>query len=83
MIKIQLMTTTACHLCEQAKEMLDHLFNADLQLKNTMIVEMVEIANDDALIEKYGIRIPVLLCREKELAWPFELPELHQWLLQE
>jgi hypothetical protein len=41
-----------------------------------------DIANDDALIEAYGVRIPVLLniSTSKELGWPFDEQALFEWL---
>ena len=46
---------------------------------------LVEIANDDQLFERYGLRIPVLAFDplgepSQELAWPFDEAELRQWL---
>lgn len=44
-----------CHLCEEAKDLLVHL----QQSWNFEIVE-VDIDQDDRLVEKYGITIPVI-----------------------
>ena len=59
--------TSACHLCEQAEHMLRQL---DL-LSECLIID---IAEDDALLQRYSIRIPVLLRSydQAELGWPFE-----------
>lgn len=63
-----LMTTLGCHLCDEAEAILIPLIEP---LK--IIIEAQDIADEDALIEKYGERIPVLVCEEsgKELNWPF------------
>lgn len=61
---IQLYTTSACHLCELAEALL---------LETNLIAQAIEIADDNALVAHYGIRIPVLkrLDTQAELNWPF------------
>jgi hypothetical protein len=63
---LALYATSGCHLCEQA---------ADL-IRGAVAVpfRMVEIADDENLMERYGVRIPVLrrLDTGQELDWPFE-----------
>ena len=67
MIYLRLFTTQGCHLCEQAQAML-----AQLPTEQELLLCEVEIGDDDALTEQYGIRIPVLqLPDETELNWPF------------
>jgi len=63
-----LMTTSGCHLCEIAEQ----LIVANLQ--QNCIVEAQDIAESDELIERYGVRIPVMVCEVsgKELGWPFD-----------
>jgi len=87
---IQLYTTAGCHLCEQAAAMFAYLTANDLQTKEQFSLNLVEIAEDDVLLETYGIRIPVLaksndlgtgVNSDQELGWPFELEELKAWLL--
>ncbi|WP_372860557.1 glutaredoxin family protein [Spongiibacter sp.] len=60
--------TSACHLCERAEQLLANLLaeHSDWQ------VELVDIADSDTLIERYGTRIPVLAGSAGELAWPFD-----------
>jgi len=61
-----LYATSGCHLCERA---------ADL-IRGAVAVpfRMVEIADDENLLERYGVRIPVLrrLDTNEELDWPFD-----------
>ncbi|WP_439134157.1 glutaredoxin family protein [Pseudomaricurvus sp.] len=72
---LYLYTTLGCHLCEDAKVLawpvLEH-FDCRLQ--------EIEIANDDELVERYGIRIPVVRFEgsEQELGWPFTQEQLAQ-----
>lgn len=70
-----LYTTAGCHLCDQAKEMiLPQLSAGGWQLQE------VEIAESDALIDCYGIRIPVVATGEQELGWPFDEQQLEVFL---
>ncbi len=70
--------TSACHLCELAEDLLRDLQSqrADLQF------EKIDIADDDQLMEFYGVRIPVLkrLRDGAELGWSFDDLALREWL---
>jgi hypothetical protein len=68
-----LYTTSGCHLCEQAEALLQSAGAP---------VETVEIADDEDLLERYGVRIPVLRHRETggELDWPFDAVGVQRWL---
>ncbi|KAB2936348.1 MAG: glutaredoxin family protein [Candidatus Contendobacter sp.] len=63
---LALYATGGCHLCEQA----DTLIRAVA----TVAFRTVEIADDEDLLERYGVRIPVLrrLDTGEELNWPFD-----------
>lgn len=65
--------TSACHLCELAQEILDATLNPAF-----FVVEKVDIADSDELIERYGVRIPVLQRKlnNTELNWPFDVEQL-------
>lgn len=70
-----LFTTSGCHLCEQAEALLSTILNATQQL------HLEEISGSDDLMERYGIRIPVLGAYDaggewKELGWPFSSEEI-------
>jgi len=64
-VKLVLYGTTFCHLCEQA--------DAVLQAMGVQ-AEHIDIAEDEALLEKYGVRIPVVKREDTgaELGWPFD-----------
>lgn len=68
MTQLVLYTTSHCHLCEQALALL-------INLKEQYAINWLtkEISDDDDLIEKYGIRIPVIqrIDNQAELNWPF------------
>jgi len=65
--KITLISGPNCHLCEQAKEMLYPLLEANnIQLKE------LNVKDDVALFEQYGLRIPVVVFADgSEKGWPF------------
>ncbi len=60
--------TSACHLCEQATEMLATLASHDLHWQE------IDISNDGQLLTRYGTKIPVLcdISSGLELNWPFD-----------
>lgn len=63
-----LYSTSSCHLCEQAEALL-----AALPLEQSVAVDVVDISDDDALLVRYGSRIPVLVSPHgDELSWPFD-----------
>lgn len=67
--KLHLYTTLGCHLCEQAESIAEGVIE-----KYHVVIEKVEIADSDALLERYGVRIPVLRPHGTtlELGWPFD-----------
>lgn len=66
--QFKLFTTSSCHLCEEAIAILTRI-----EICEDISWLEIEIAEDDALLASYGIRIPVLhhLASGKELNWPF------------
>ncbi len=73
MKQLILYTTSHCHLCEQAEELL-----TNLKGKYEINWQCKEISDDDNLIEKYGIRIPVVkrTDNQAELNWPFSTNDI-------
>ncbi len=80
--ELKLYTTSGCHLCEQAEAMFEYLKQNDQQIREQFVLIPIEIANHDALIEQYGIRIPVIANDVSEIGWPFELEDLKAWLFK-
>jgi glutaredoxin len=70
-MKLLLYGTLSCHLCEQAEAVL-HAAG--------VTAEYTDIAEDEALLEKYGMRIPVVrrVDNGTELNWPFDIAALEQ-----
>jgi hypothetical protein len=61
--------TAGCHLCELAEELL-----VPLAARQGWNIERVDIAGDDELEARYGVRIPVLhdAAAGHEIGWPFD-----------
>ncbi|WP_211225116.1 glutaredoxin family protein [Oceanobacter kriegii] len=71
--------TEGCHLCDIAEQLI-------LQSAGHFAepVWQQDIAEDERLVENYGIHIPVLrhdACGS-ELSWPFNGAQLLEWLTQ-
>ncbi|MDD0976855.1 glutaredoxin family protein [Pseudomonas fontis] len=72
----QLFGTLGCHLCEVAEALLMPL------VEHGLLVELVDIAESDALFEQYGLSIPVLRRCDTggELGWPFDAEQVVAFL---
>ena len=74
---LYLYTTLGCHLCDKAKQLswpvLEHY---------GFRLEEVEIADDDQLMQRYSLRIPVVVRADnaRELGWPFDQQQLSDLL---
>ncbi|MFZ2163535.1 MAG: glutaredoxin family protein [Sideroxyarcus sp.] len=70
---IKLYGTTCCHLCEEAQAILHEMGIA---------AEYIDIADENELLDKYGIRIPVLKRADTgaELGWPFDAETVLKFL---
>ncbi|QJD29853.1 glutaredoxin family protein [Methylococcus geothermalis] len=67
--------TDGCHLCEEAESVLASLGVA---------AKVVDIAGDDDLLQRYGVRIPVLRDGAgRELGWPFDAEAARRFLEHE
>lgn len=77
MVQLVLYGTLGCHLCTVAEQLV--VACVDLQ---RFPVELADIADDDALVEHYGVRIPVLADKAsgQELGWPFDANQLQRFI---
>ena len=75
-MNVQLFTTLGCHLCEQAHAQLLSLIDEGMDLS----IELVEIADSEELMDRYGITIPVIQMEGRELGWPFSADALQTFL---
>ncbi len=64
-------TTDGCHLCEEAKELLQQLLSA---CPEQYQIETIDIIEAESLIQQYGTRIPVVKRNSSvsDLGWPFD-----------
>ncbi|KGK42960.1 hypothetical protein LH51_03555 [Nitrincola sp. A-D6] len=71
--ELELMTTQGCHLCDEAVEVMLQVLDA-----GCFSVDLLDIAFDDTLMERYATRIPVLVAPATgaELSWPFGTEQL-------
>ncbi len=69
MNKLILLGTSACHLCEQAE---------DLLVQTKIAYQKIDIAEQEQWQKRYAIKIPVLLSEqsEQELCWPFTIEDI-------
>lgn len=76
MRELELMGTVGCHLCDEAESII--VKSVDM---SKVAIYQVDIADDERLMEKYAVRIPVLvdLASQRELEWPFDHKELEQF----
>ncbi|WP_314917969.1 glutaredoxin family protein [Pseudomonas helleri] len=74
----QLLSTVGCHLCEVAEGVLMPLVD-----ENCWLVELVDIADSEEMVEAYSLRIPVLrrVDTGAELDWPFDTEQVVHFLL--
>ena len=72
---LKLYSTSYCHLCEQAEDMLISLVKL-----HPIAWETIEIIDDEVLLGLYGNSIPVLkrVDTNQELAWPFTKREIER-----
>jgi len=66
-----LYSTGGCHLCERAEALLRSM----PELRGVP-VDVVDIATDTALFERYGASIPVLAAGPRTIAWPFNADDV-------
>ncbi|MGH8493581.1 MAG: glutaredoxin family protein [Moraxellaceae bacterium] len=69
---LRLYGTQGCHLCDEAELLLKKAAAA-----RRIDWQYVDIALDEALVSRYGERIPVLISADgRELGWPFSLLDI-------
>jgi hypothetical protein len=66
-VRLLLYSTEPCSLCERA---LDLLFS--MPELRALTLDVVDVAGDAGLTERYGPRLPVLVAGTRELDWPFD-----------
>ncbi|MBS2970555.1 glutaredoxin family protein [Metabacillus sp. KIGAM252] len=64
MINLTVYSRENCHLCKEAIQLVE-----ELSREMDLTFKIVDIHCDDALVEKYGLMIPVIEYAGKELAY--------------
>ncbi|MET0377817.1 MAG: glutaredoxin family protein [Spongiibacteraceae bacterium] len=85
MVRAILYGTLGCHLCDDAEVLLAPLLvSVSRVIGSDCEIECVDIADDDALLERYGEHIPVLRRSADgvELNWPFDADAAYQLLVE-
>ncbi|MBD2858520.1 glutaredoxin family protein [Spongiibacter sp. KMU-158] len=79
-ITLSLYGTSACHLCEEAEALL-----AQFLVEQPWQIELIDIADSDDMIDRYGTRIPVLASAAdgRELNWPFDAESVLRFVYSE
>lgn len=74
---LHLYSTPGCHLCELAKDIVWPLLN-----DYPFAMQEIDIVDSDELLERYGVRIPVLALSDTgdELGWPFDSVQANAFL---
>ncbi len=76
LLECQLLGTLGCHLCDYAEAVLIPF------VENGLLVEVLDIADDPVLLERYALIIPILRRTDNgaELHWPFDAPQVVTFL---
>ncbi len=74
---LELLGTLGCHLCEEAEASIGEALQ---RTPATFQLTLVEIADDPDLMEAFGLQIPVLRWRERQLNWPFTADDVAAFL---
>lgn len=76
-MELSFYTTAQCHLCELAEALL-----VSTPMPRPIPVNVVDIAQSEQLVTRYGTRIPVLRRSDTghELGWPFTRDQLLSFL---
>jgi hypothetical protein len=71
--------TEGCHLCDEARDLLDLVLSHQGQLIDYPYIDIVD---DDQLLALYGESIPVIkaIQSSKQLGWPFDSIKLIEFL---
>jgi len=75
--RLTLFSTAGCHLCEEAHALIARCL--DEPPGSACLLEVVDIADNPDLMDRYGTTIPVLRNEESgvELNWPFGAEDVH------
>lgn len=72
-MEIELLTADGCSLCDRARALVE-------QVAPEVVLTPVNIAAEEALIQQWGERIPVLRHGKRTLEWPFTLLDVQKFV---
>ena len=77
-IRLLLLETAGCHLCEQALAIVNQCWLED----HDLFIQNVDIADHEAWQARYATRIPVLYHPETQtdLGWPFDQTDVKTFI---
>ncbi len=75
MLQLVLYSTDHCALCDEALEL---LLNMPELVGHQLMV--ADISTDDVLLARFGERIPVLVCDQRQLDAPFDADDVRQFI---
>ena len=80
MAEFTLYSTLGCHLCEQAKLIIDSVIG-----RYQLTYEECDIADSEYLLEAYGVLIPVFKHKDCEeyVNWPFDKKEVDEYIFSQ
>lgn len=80
-----LYTTSGCHLCEDAQALLGPvLAYIGKEAGQSIALREQEISESAALVEAYGVRIPVIQLEgsQQDLGWPFDQAQAYAFIVE-
>ena len=80
MIRLLLLGTAGCHLCEQAEQIINECLPNSIDLT----IKTIDSAEQEQWQRQYAIRIPVLYHPEtkNELGWPFDQQQVEKFFIE-
>jgi glutaredoxin len=66
-VRLTIYSKPGCHLCDEMKSLV-HRIIAEQSSDRAIALEEIDISSDSALLDRYGLEIPVLFIDGKKVA---------------
>ena len=66
-MRLTIYSKSGCHLCDEMKSLV-HRVIAEQSSDRAIALDEIDISSDSALLDRYGLEIPVLLIDGKKMA---------------
>jgi glutaredoxin len=66
-LRLTIYSKPGCHLCDEMKSLVHRVISQQSR-HDDIAVDEIDISNDQTLLDRYGIEIPVLLIDGKKVA---------------